>query len=227
MIAFPEELTPISPALLHLVNLYSTKTSCHGSLQVHHSVLDLVKANPDSLGLELHQTILPNLQPNIILLPQTLEIAKSGHNNSLERQVNVITQFETRLDHVEERSWGRTNHHVGVGGGSLWRARDLDDDVRKHCVDGVGALLGDPGYDLVEDFERVWAGSVGESCEVAKLGTLENVLIGSERVGLRCMDGHTAYLEVVVDSKRGKLDGTRLLRLGFAGLLWVGVSRAL
>jgi hypothetical protein len=177
MIAFPEELTPISPALLHLMSVDCTKISCHGSFQVHHSILDLVEANSDSLGLELHQTILPNLQPDLILLLQTLEIAKSGHADSLERQVNVIAQLETRVDDVEEHGWGRTDHLVGVGDGILWRARDLDDDVRKHCVDGVGALLGDLGYDLIEDFEGVWTRSVGESCEVAKLGTLENVLI--------------------------------------------------
>jgi hypothetical protein len=41
------------------------------------------------------------------------------------------------------------------------------------------------------------------------------------------MIGHTTYLEVVVDSKRGKLDGMGLLRLGSAGLLQDGVSTAL
>jgi hypothetical protein len=67
--------------------------------------------------------------------------------------VNVIAQLETRVDRVEEYGWGRTNHLVGVGDGILWRARDLEHNVRKHCVDGVGALLCDFGYDLVEDFE--------------------------------------------------------------------------
>jgi hypothetical protein len=41
------------------------------------------------------------------------------------------------------------------------------------------------------------------------------------------MTGHTAYLEVIVHIKRGKLDGMRLLRLGSAGSLWDGVSTAL
>jgi hypothetical protein len=180
MVALAEGLTPISPALLHLVSVDCTKTSCHGSLQIHHSILDLIKANPDSFGLELHQIILPNLQPDLILLLQTLEVAESGHTNSLERQVDVVSQLETRVDHVEEHGWGRTDHLVGAGDGSLWRARDLDDNVRKHCVDGVRALLSDLGDDLVEGFEGVWTRSVGESCEVAKLGSLENVLIANE-----------------------------------------------
>jgi hypothetical protein len=168
------------PALLHLVGVDSTKASCHGSLQIHHSIVDLVKANPDSLELELHQTILPKLQPDLILLLQTLEIAESGHTNSLERQVNVIAQLETRVNRVEEHGWGYTDHLVGAGDGSLWRARDLDDDVGKHCVDGVGALLSDLGDDLVEGFEGVRTRSVGESCEVTKLGSLENFLIAKE-----------------------------------------------
>jgi hypothetical protein len=41
------------------------------------------------------------------------------------------------------------------------------------------------------------------------------------------MIGHTAYLEVIVDSKRGKLDGMGLLRLDSAGLLRDGVSTVL
>jgi hypothetical protein len=41
------------------------------------------------------------------------------------------------------------------------------------------------------------------------------------------MIGHTTYLEVVVDSESGKLDGMGFLRLGSAGLLQDGVSTAL
>jgi hypothetical protein len=98
--------------------------------------------------------------------------------------------------------------------------------VRKHCVHGVDALLSDFGDDLVEDFERVWARSVGERCEVAEFGTVEYVLIDDESVAVLFLVAGSTYLETAVDSKHGKSKGAGLSRLIYASLLENDVNTA-
>lgn len=159
------------------MSVYSTKTSRHGLLQVRHGVVNLVKAESDRLRLDLHQPTLPDLQPDLVLLFQTLEVVKRGLTNSFESHVDVVTQLETALDDVEELGGVCINHLVGIGDGSIWRVRNLVDNMRKHCVDSVDALLSYLGDDFVEGLERVWGGSFGETCKVAILGTVENVLV--------------------------------------------------
>jgi hypothetical protein len=65
-----------------------------------------------------------------------------------------------------------------------------------------------------------------ERCEVAKFRIVEDVLIDDERVGLRSLIGHTAYLNAVVDGGHGRLDSTRLVTLESATFLRQSVSTA-
>ena len=85
------------------------------------------------------------------------------------------------------------------------------DDMRKHRVHGVDALLSNLRYDLVEGFEGIWSRSVGERCKVSELGTLEDVLVPRHMSMSPSSDqSPCAYLHAVVDSHHGKADGTGL-----------------
>jgi len=122
----------------------------------------MLSGKPDSHGLKVLQTLQPKLLPLFVQCLQTLQTVQSSSSHSLEGSVELIADFQTRTDSVEELSCGGIPHRVGIGGTGFWMLGDLEDGVREHGVGGADALCGNLGHDEVEGIEGVGTGSAGE-----------------------------------------------------------------
>lgn len=164
---FLETVREILPTNRSLVGMDQTKTVLHSAIQVLQTHLDMLSGKPDSHGLKSLQTLQPKLLPLFVQCLQTLQTVQSSSSYSLEGSVELVADFQTRTDGVEELSCGGILHRIGIGGTGFWMLGDLEDGVGEHGVGGADALCGDLGHDEVEGIEGVGTGSAGELDEGA------------------------------------------------------------